>query len=393
MRPLADVTVVDATQALVGPMATQTFGDLGADVIKIERPGYGDLTRTYQPEYDGGLSAYFVSLNRNKRSLTLDLTSEEGQSVLHELVEEADVFMQNFSPGKAEAFDADYETLSALNDDLIYCDVSGYGSNRPYSGRKSFDIVLQGQSGMMSITGSEDQPARVGVSICDVSGAMTATYAILTSLYHREQTGEGQHIELALYDTSFQWLLYHVTNYFASGEVPKRMGTKHPSLAPYQAIETADSHVVVGVISEGIWPNLCHALDREEWIDDDRFATFEDRVEHREELDSRLEDIFAEMTTDEWIDHLREFDVPCTPINDVEDVVNDTHIQSRGMIAEMDHPNHGTLKAPANPVNFSSLETTHERAPPDLGQHSAEILSDLGYSEDEIEALESEDVI
>lgn len=392
MRPLEDVTVIDATQALVGPMATQTFGDLGADVIKIERPGYGDLTRTYQPEYEG-LSAYFVSLNRNKRSLTLDLTSEEGQAVLHELIEDADVFMQNFSPGKAEEFDADYETLSELNDDLIYCDVSGYGSDSPYSGRKSFDIVLQGEAGMMSVTGTEDQPARVGISICDVSGAMTATYAILTSLFHRERSGEGQHIELSLFDTSFQWLLYHVTNYFASGDVPRRMGTKHPNLAPYQAIETADSHVVVGVISEGIWPNLCRALDREEWIDDDRFATFKERVENRDALDSRLEDIFAEMTTDEWVEHLREFDVPCTPVNDVEDVVNDPHIQSHEMIAEMEHPKHGTLKAPANPVTFSSLETTHERAPPDLGQHSREILAELGYSAEEIEALESDDIV
>ncbi|MDS0475221.1 CaiB/BaiF CoA-transferase family protein [Natrinema sp. 1APR25-10V2] len=392
MRPLEDVTVIDATQALVGPMATQTFGDLGANVIKIERPGHGDLTRAYSPEYEG-LSAYFVSLNRNKRSLTLDLTSDEGQAVLHDLIEEADVFMQNFSPGKAEAFDADYETLSDLNDDLIYCDVSGYGSNSPYSGKKSFDIILQGEAGMMSITGTEDQPARVGISICDVSGAMTATYAILTSLYHRQQTGEGQHIELSLFDTSFQWLLYHVTNYFASGDVPRRMGTKHPNLSPYQAIETADSHVVVGVISEGIWPDLCRALDREEWIDDDRFATFTDRTENRDELDSRLDAIFAEKTTEEWVEHLREYDVPCTPVNDVEDVVNDPHIEAHDMIAEMDHPEHGTVKAPANPVNFSSLETTHERAPPDLGEHSAEILGDLGYSPEEIATLESENVI
>ncbi|WP_408957221.1 CaiB/BaiF CoA transferase family protein [Natrinema sp. 74] len=392
MRPLEDVTVIDATQALVGPMATQTFGDLGADVIKIERPGHGDLTRAYSPEYEG-LSAYFVSLNRNKRSLTLDLTTEAGQAVLHDLIEDADVFMQNFSPGNAEAFNADYETLAALNDELIYCDVSGYGSNSPYSGKKSFDIILQGEAGMMSITGTEDQPARVGISICDVSGAMTATYAILTSLYHRQQTGEGQHIELSLFDTSFQWLLYHVTNYFASGEVPQRMGTKHPNLTPYQAIETADSHIVVGVISEGIWPDLCHALDREEWIDDERFATFTDRIENRAALDSRLEAIFAEQTTEEWVEHLREHDVPCTPVNDVEDVVNDPHIDAHDMIAEMDHPEHGTVKAPANPVTFSSLETTHERAPPDLGEHSAEILGDLGYSPEEIATLESEDVI
>lgn len=392
MQPLEGITVIDATQALVGPMATQTFGDLGADVIKIERPEYGDLTRVYQPEYEG-LSAYFVSLNRNKRSITLDLTTEEGQTILYDLIEESDVFMQNFSPGKAEEFAADYETLSALNDELIYCDVSGYGADSPYSGRKSFDIVLQGEAGMMSITGTEDQPARVGISICDVSGAMTATYAILTALYHREQTNEGQHIELSLFDTSFQWLLYHVTNYFASGDVPRRMGTKHPNLTPYQAIETADSHIVIGVISESIWPNLCRALDREEWINDERFATFKERIENRDQLDSRLEDIFHKQTTDEWIEHLREYDVPCTPVNDVEDVVNDPHIQSRNMIAEMEHPEHGTLKAPANPVNFSSLETTHERAPPDLGEHSRQILTEIGYSAEEIKTLESDGII
>lgn len=388
MRPLEDVTVVDATQALAGPMASQTFGDLGADVIKIERPEYGDLTRSYQPDY-GELSAYFVSLNRNKRSITLDMTSEEGQAVLHDLVEEADVFLQNFAPGNDAVFDAEYETLRALNEELIYCDVSGYGPGSPYSDRKAFDIVLQGETGMMSITGSPEKPARVGVSISDVSCAMTATYAVLTALFHRERTGEGQHIDLSLFDTSFQWLLYHVTSYFASGTVPGRMGTKHPSLAPYQAIETEDSYVVVGVISEGIWPDLCRALDREEWIDADRFETFAERVENRAELDAELDSIFAERPTDEWIEHLRENDVPCAPINDVEDVVNDPHIESRGMIAEMEHPEHGTFKAPSNPVNFSSLEVTHERAPPTLGEHTVEVLEELGYSPEEIVELES----
>lgn len=392
MRPLEGVTVIDATQALVGPMASQTFGDLGADVIKIERPEHGDLTRTYQPDY-GGLSAYFVSLNRNKRSVTLDLTSAEGQAILHELIEDADVFLQNFAPGNDAVFGAEYGTLRGLNEGLIYCDVSGYGPGSPYSDRKAFDIVLQGETGMMSITGSPEEPARVGVSISDVSCAMTATYAVLAALFHRERTGEGQHIDLSLFDTSFQWLLYHVTGYFASGEVPERMGTKHPSLAPYQAVETADSHVIVGVVSEGIWPNLCRALDREEWIGSERFGTFAERVANRAELDAELEAIFAGRSTDEWIEHLREYDVPCAPINDVAEVIDDPHIEARGMIAEMEHPEEGTFKAPANPVNFSSLEVTHERAPPTLGEHTVEVLEELGYSPEEIVELESSGVV
>ncbi|XVH33212.1 CaiB/BaiF CoA transferase family protein (plasmid) [Haloferacaceae archaeon DSL9] len=392
MEPLHDIVVIDATQALVGPMASQTFGDLGADVIKIERRGHGDLTRTYSPTYEG-LSAYFVSLNRNKRSITLDLTAEKGQKILHQLIEDADVFLQNFSPGKETAFRADYETLSEINEQLIYCDISGYGKGSPYSDRKSFDIILQGESGMMSITGSEDKPARVGVSICDISCAMTATYAIITSLYHRERTGEGQYIDLSLLDSSFQFLLYHVTNFFATREVPERMGTKHPNLSPYQAIETADSYLVIGVVSEEIWPNLCRAIGRKAWINDSRFATFDDRVENREVLDDRLNEIFARRTTAEWNETLAEHEVPCTQLNDVGDIVNDPHIVARGMITEMEHPELGTFRAPGNPVNFSTLELAADQAPPVLGEHTTEILTELGYSPKSIDNLNREEIV
>lgn len=393
MQPLEDITVIDATQALVGPFAGQTLGDLGADVIKIERPGYGDLTRTYSPQYGEELSAYFVSTNRNKRSVCLDLTTAEGQAILHDLVEDADIFIQNFSPGNEEVFGAEYDTLSAINEDLIYCDISGYGPDSPYADRKSFDIILQGESGMMSVTGTEDQPARIGVSICDLAGAMTSIYSIITALYHRERTGEGQYIDISLLDASFQFLGYHVSNYFATGENPKRMGTRHPSLMPYQAFETVDSHIVVGVVSEHIWPKFCRAIDREEWIDDERYATFSDRVENRAELDPVLDEMFAERTTDEWMTILKAEDVPCTPVRDVETLVNDPHIETRGMIAEMEHPDLGTLKSPANPVNFGSLETDAESPPPRLGEHTREVLAELGYDEEELERLQENDVI
>ena len=392
MRPLEDITVVDVTQALAGPLASQTLGDLGADVVKIERPGAGDLTRAYSPDY-GGLSAYFVSTNRNKRSVTLDLTTEAGRAVLHDLASEADVFLHNLAPGNEEAFGADYETLSDLNDGLVYCGISGYGSNSPYTGEKSFDVILQGESGMMSVTGSEDSPARVGVSICDISAAMTAIYAITTALYHRERTGEGQRIDLALLDTSFQFLLYHVTNYFATGEAPGRMGTRHPNLMPYQAFETADAYVIVGVVSEAYWPRFCRAIGREEWIDDERYATFSDRVDNRGELDAKLEAIFAERSTEEWLTVLGEEDVPCTRLNDVADIASDPHVDARGMIEEMDHPDLGTLRAPANPVEFSTLETSADRAPPKLGEHTEEVLSELGYTETDIERLRSEGAV
>ncbi|MGM0605401.1 MAG: CaiB/BaiF CoA transferase family protein [Halobacteriota archaeon] len=392
MEPLGDITVIDATQALVGPMASQTLGDLGADVIKIERPGHGDLTRAYSPKYEG-LSAYFVSLNRNKRSVTLDLTTKEGQTILHRLVEDADVFLQNFSPNKEATFGADYETLSERNEGLIYCDISGYGNDSPYRHKKSFDVILQGESGMMSITGSPEEPARVGISICDISGAMTATYATLTALYHRERTGEGQYMDLALLDTSFQFLLYHVTNYFASGDVPRRMGTKHPNLSPYQAIETADSYIVVGVVSESLWPNFCRAVDRTEWIDDDRFATFDDRVENRDLLDERIEEIFLDRTTAEWNEQLSAYDVPATPLNTVEDVLEDPHIEARDMIAEMDHPELGTLRSPGNPVNFSTLELAENRAPPTLGEHTVDVLGELGYAPEDVVELEERGIV
>lgn len=392
MQPLAGITVVDATQALVGPLATQTLGDLGADVVKIENPAHGDLTRAFTPRYNE-LSAYFVSLNRNKRSVTLDLTSEDGQKVLHELLTDADVFIQNFSPGDAEAFAADYDTVADLNDDLIYCDVSGYGENSPYADQKAFDIVLQGRSGIMSVTGTEDQPARVGISVCDIAGAMTSLYAITTALYHRERTDEGEHIQLAMLDSSFQFLLYHVTNFLASGQNPQRMGTHHPNLMPYQAFETADGFLVVGVISEGHWEPFCRAVNREEWVDREEYATFTDRVSNRAELDAKLDDVFAKRTTNEWMNQLNAEGVPSTPLNTVEDIVHDPHIEQHDMLAEMEHPELGTFQSPANPVTFKNLETDESQAPPMLGEHTTEVLVELGHSDEEIAQFQRDDVV
>lgn len=393
MHPLEDIIVIDATQALVGPLATQILGDFGAEVIKIERPKVGDNARSFATEYNE-MSAYFSSLNRNKKSITLNLTSEKGQEILHEFVEEGDVFIHNFTPGNEKKFDADYEKLSNIKEDIIYCSLSGYGDNSPYSERRLFDLVGQGESGLMSVTGTEDgEPVRIGVSLVDISGGVTAAYSILAALYHRSNTGEGQYIDIALLDTGFYFLLYHITNYFATGENPEMMGMKHPNLTPYQGVETKDSYMIVAVASEVQWPRLCRAIGKEEWIDDERFATFEDRTKNRDVFDKLIDEVFAEKTTEEWLELLREKNIPCAPINQLEDIVDDPHIEARNMIEEVEHPELGTFKVPGVPTKFSDLEADVRTAPPRLGEHTDQVLKDFGYSEDEIQQFRENDII
>lgn len=394
MRPLEDIVVVDASQALSGPYATQILADMGAEVLKLESPTGGDLTRLLPPRIEASVSAYFASLNRNKQSLTVDLRSDAGRDIVHELVAEADVFIQNFGPGAASSMGVDYETLAALQDDLVYCDISGYGADSPYSDRKAFDIVFQGQSGLMGVTGTEDgEPIRIGTSISDIAAAMTATYAILTSLYHRSNTGEGQYIDISLLDTSFQLLMYHVSTFLTTGVDPKPMGRKHWNVAPYGVFETADDYVAMGVVNEEMWRGFCRALDQEEWLEDPRFETFYSRVENRDVLDGMVEAHMKRRTTDEWLDRLLENDVPAAPVNSVEDIVNDPHIEARGMLDTVEHPRLGEFTLIDNPVNFSTLEADIRTAPPELGEHTEAVLEGLGYTPEEIERLRSEGVV
>jgi len=394
MLPLKDVFVVDASQALAGPFATQILGDLGADVLKIETPETGDLTRLLPPKY-GEMSAYFVSLNRNKESMTLDLSTDQGQEILQTLVaDEADVFIQNFGPGAASEMNIDYETLSEQSDNLIYCDISSYGKESPYSDRKAFDIVFQSQSGLMGVTGTEDgEPIRIGTSISDIAAAMTSTYAILTALYHRSNTGEGQYIDVSLLDSSFQFLMYHVSNLFATGEDPKPMGRKHWNVSPYGVFKTADSYVALGVLNPEMWDGFCRALDKPEWQNDERFDDFYSRVEHRTVLDNLVEERLADRTTDEWLDRLLENNVPASPVNSVSDIVNDPHVEARDLLQTVEHPEKGEFTLIDNPVNFSTLEADIRSPPPDLGEHTAAILSELGYTAAEIETLQDRGII
>ncbi|NHN61660.1 MULTISPECIES: CaiB/BaiF CoA-transferase family protein [Halorussus] len=395
--PLDGVTVLDASRVLVGPFCTMQLGDLGADVIKVERPDGGDQTRHWHPPTygDSDESAYYVSVNRNKRSVALNLASEEGRDVFRDLAAEADVLVENFRVGKMAEWGLDYGDLRERNPDLVYCSLSGYGEWGPEKDRPAYDIIMQAEGGLMSITGVEDgMPVRVGVALADIGAGMYATQAILAALLERELgDGGGQKIDVSLLDGQVAWMTYMASNYFATGESPGRMGSKHPTIAPYQAFETSDGYVVVAVASENIWPNFCRALDREDLADDPRFAANADRVRNRDELDALLAEEFAAYETDEVIEILRDHDVPASTVRDMAEVFDSPQVEARGMRTSVDHPTAGEVKMPGSPMHFSRTPTDVRRHPPLLGEHTADVLGEFGYSTDEIERLVDADAV
>ncbi|MEM4781372.1 MAG: CoA transferase, partial [Halalkalicoccus sp.] len=354
--PLSGLTVLDCSQVLVGPFCTMQLGDLGAEVIKVERPGVGDQTRGWHPPRFGedGPSAYYASVNRNKRSVTLDLGSPEGQEILRTLAADADVFVENFRVGTMEKWGLGYGTLSESNPGLIYCSLSGYGEWGPYADRPAYDLMIQAEGGMMSITGEPGRaPVRVGVAIADIGAGMYATQSILAALLAREiRDAGGQKIDVSLLDSQAAWMSYMATNYFAGGDVPEKMGSAHPTIVPYQAFETRDGHVVVAAASEKLWRAFCRAIDREALIEDERFATNADRVEHRETLVPILESELDELTTKEAVDLLAAHDVPARAVNDMEAVFSHPQIEARAMAREVEGPA-GTVELPGSPMFLS----------------------------------------
>ncbi|WP_336328204.1 CaiB/BaiF CoA transferase family protein [Halovenus sp. HT40] len=395
--PLEGITVLDASRVLSGPFCTMQLGDLGADVIKVERPDGGDQTRGWKPPAysDSEQSAYYLSINRNKRSVSLNLASEEGREVFRELAEEADVLVENFRVGKMDEWGLGYEDLREENPDLVYCHITGYGETGPYKDRPAYDLIMQAEGGLMSITGeSGREPARVGIAIVDIAAGMYATQAILARLFRREFADSGgDKIDISLLDSIAAWQTYMASYYFGTGEPPGRMGSRHPTIVPYQAFPTKDDYVVVACASENIWPRFCRALDREELIDDDRFATNAKRVDNREKLEAILTEEIEVYTTDEIVEHLQEYDVPARAVNDMADVFSHPQIEARNMRRTMEHPTVGEVEMPDSPMNFQNGATAFDEHPPLLGEQTTEILREFGYAPEEIEALRDEDIL
>jgi crotonobetainyl-CoA:carnitine CoA-transferase CaiB-like acyl-CoA transferase len=393
MQPLDDLLIVDLTRALAGPFCTVMLSDLGGRVIKIETPDGGDDTRGWGPPFIGGESAYFLSVNRNKESLTLNLKHDRGKEILHRLLARADVLVENFRPGTMHRFGLDYDTLHAAYPRLIYAAISGFGQDGPFRELTAYDLILQGMGGLMGITGEEGgDPVKVGVAVADICAGMYAAFGVLAALRIRERTGEGQLVDAALMDGQVSWLTYAAGIFFATGENPGRLGSAHPSIVPYQAFATADGYLNVAVGSEAIWGRFCEVIDPD-LARDPRYRTNPDRVAHRRELIGYLETIFSGKTTEEWTQRLGRAGIPHGPILTMADVFRHPQVLHRHMLVELDHPTAGSIKQTGVPVKLSETPARIRSAPPTLGQHTEAILRELEYSSDEIAALRAERVV
>ncbi len=385
MQALSDIRVLDLTRALAGPFCTMMLGDLGADVIKVERPGKGDESRGWGPPFVGesyegypGESAYFLAINRNKRSLTVNLKSAEGQEIIRRLVKEVDVFVENFRTGVLDAMGLGYEDLRAVNPRLVYCSISGYGRTGPYANRPGYDAILQAEGGLMSITGPvEGPPSRVGIPIIDITTGMFAASAILAALRARDQSGEGQLVDISLLDTSVALLSNVASNYLVGGIEPPRLGNAHPNIAPYGAFRAQDRWFVLGAANERQWGLLCDVLGQPELKDDPRFATNGDRLANREALHDTLNQLFATRPAEDWLAQLRQGGLPCGPINAIPDVFAHPQAAARDFALSVEHPSAGEVKVAGFPYKLSETPATIRRPPPRLGEHTAEVLEQI----------------
>ena len=388
--PLRGYRVLDVSRILAGPVCTMILGDQGADVIKVERPGTGDDTRTWGPPFAGGESAYYLCCNRNKRSIVVDLKSPDGQELVRSLAAVSDVFVENFTPGLTGRFGLDYETLRKANPKLVYASITAYGQDGPYVDRPGYDMVLSAVGGLMHITGeSGGDPCKVGVAITDVLTGTHAAGAITSALLWRERSGRGQHLDISLLDVQVSGLANIASNYLVAGKEARRWGTAHESIVPYQVFQTADRPIAIAAANEKLWVNFCKACGVEEWLEDPRFESNPKRVEHRDVLLPMIEELFAGRTCDEWMELLVAAAVPCGPVNDMAHLFADPQLRHRGMVADVPHPTIGSVRLTGIPIKFSETPGTVRRHPPLLGEHTDEVLREvLGWSAEQVEALE-----
>jgi crotonobetainyl-CoA:carnitine CoA-transferase CaiB-like acyl-CoA transferase len=394
--PLEGIRVVDLSRIVVGPYCTMVLGDMGADVIKVELPGIGDETRMWGPPFAGGESAYYISLNKNKRSLTLDFKKERGKKILRQLIAISDVLVENYRFGTLEKLGFGYESLKEINPRLIYCSITGYGPTGPMSHEVGVDIVVAAEAGLIGITGEKDRPpSKVGVAITDILTALFAQGAIGNALYHREKTGRGQKLDLSLFESQVSTLFNLSSSYLVSGDIPQRWGMAHASIVPYQGFKTKDEeYILVAVTSEKMWDKFCHVMEIPEFIHDPRFDVNKKRVRNRDQLVPLLEKKIAARESDEWISKFRVVGIPCGRVNTMDRVFNHPQIKPRNMVVEVKHPTADKIKLVGIPVKYSETPGSIRLPPPLLGQHTQEILSDLlGYSKNEIEAFIQEGVV
>lgn len=393
--PLSGIRVVDFTRVLSGPYCTMLLGDYGADVIKIERPDGGDDTRSWAPPYLGSESVYFLTINRNKRSVAIDLSNPQGRDLAARLIAEADVVVENFRPDVMEGWGLDYESVKETNPRLVYCSMTGYGSRGPRRMEAGYDAFMMARGGLMDITGERGgAPVRPGVAVLDIATGVAAHGAIVSALLARERTGRGQHVELSLFAMQIAMLVNTASNYLMAGQVATRWGSEHPSIVPYRAYRAADGYLMMGALNQHFWSNLCRAMDLEELEHDPRFATNADRVAHRDELNAIIEERLTQRTVAEWVADFETADVPAAPINNVAQALTDPQVEALGLIRHFDHPDAGRIPIVGPVAEFEGTPLSIRRPAPMLGEHTDEVLGEvLGLGSEELQTLREQTVI